>query len=125
MLTGRRFGGTSAMSSPSIRIRPALARSKPASMRKSVVLPQPDGPSSAKNSFGRISSDTSSTATTLPKRLVTPSMLHDRGRAHAALSAVWVGRCSRIAITVSTMVRAIRMVEAALTSGVAPNRTME
>ena len=64
MLTGRRLGGTPAMSSPSIRIRPALAVSKPASRRSSVVLPQPDGPSSAKNSLARISSETWSTAAT-------------------------------------------------------------
>jgi peptidyl-tRNA hydrolase len=50
---------------------------------------------------------------------------HDRRRAHATVSAVWVGRCRRIATTVSTMVTRIRMVDAALTSGVAPNRTIE
>ena len=50
MLAGRFQGGTAAMSWPSIRILPAVGVSKPASMRRSVVLPQPDGPSSAKNS---------------------------------------------------------------------------
>ncbi len=50
MLTGRFQGGTAAMSWPSIRMRPAVGCSKPASMRSSVVLPQPEGPSSAKNS---------------------------------------------------------------------------
>ena len=41
------------MSSPSSRMRPSSGVSKPASMRSSVVLPQPDGPSSAKNSLRR------------------------------------------------------------------------
>jgi hypothetical protein len=50
---------------------------------------------------------------------------HDRRPAHAPASAVSVGRCRRIAITVSTMVTAIKSVEAALTSGVAPKRTIE
>ena len=35
---------------PSSRMRPSSGVSKPASMRSSVVLPQPEGPSSAKNS---------------------------------------------------------------------------
>ncbi len=50
MLTGRLFGGIGAMSTPSTMIVPALGVSNPASMRISVVLPQPDGPSRAKNS---------------------------------------------------------------------------
>ena len=50
MLAGRFHGGTAAMSWPSIRILPAVGVSNPASIRSSVVLPQPDGPSSAKNS---------------------------------------------------------------------------
>ena len=45
MLTGRRCGGTPVRSTPSSRMRPALGRSKPAISRKSVVLPQPEGPS--------------------------------------------------------------------------------
>ena len=52
MLTGRRLGGTPEMSSPSSRIWPEVGTSKPASMRSNVVLPQPDGPSRAKNSRG-------------------------------------------------------------------------
>src|SRR4051812_34459005 len=72
MLTGRRCGGTSAMSAPSMRIHPASGVSNPASMRRSVVLPHPEGPSRAKNSPRPISTETSSTATVAPKRLVTP-----------------------------------------------------
>ena len=94
-------------------------------MRSSVVLPQPDGPSSAKNSLGRMSSETSSTASVAPKRLVTPSMADDRRRAHAGSSPPRSGRCRRIASTVSTTVTRISTVEAALTSGVAPKRTIE
>ncbi len=48
------------------RIRPSSGVSKPASIRSSVVLPQPLGPSSAKNSPARISSDSRSTARKLP-----------------------------------------------------------
>ncbi len=73
MLTGRWCGGTAAISSPASRMRPSLGASKPASMRSSVVLPQPDGPSSAKNSPCRMSSVSASTATTAPKRLLTAS----------------------------------------------------
>src|SRR3954467_1415672 len=74
MLTGRRHGGTRALSWPSISIRPQPGASNPASMRSSVVFPQPDGPSSAKNSPRRMSSETPSTAWTSPYRLVTSTM---------------------------------------------------
>ncbi len=50
---------------------PAVGCSNPAIIRSIVVLPEPDGPSSAKNSPAAMSSDTSSTAVTVPKRLVT------------------------------------------------------
>ena len=59
MLTGRRCGGSATMSSPSSRMRPSSGVSKPASIRSSVVLPQPDGPSSAKNSLRLMSSEKS------------------------------------------------------------------
>src|SRR5713226_3369961 len=44
-------------------------------LRRVVVLPQPDGPSSAINSPSRTSRSRSPTATTLPKRLVRPRRL--------------------------------------------------
>ena len=44
-------------------------------MRSSVVLPQPDGPSSVKNSPSRTAIDTSSTARTVPKLRATPSIV--------------------------------------------------
>ena len=71
MLTGRLFGGTFAISCPSIRICPSVGSSKPAIIRSNVVLPQPDGPSKTKNSPDKMSRLTLSTAVTLPKRLET------------------------------------------------------
>src|SRR5215216_6758928 len=50
MLTSRRKGGTPTMSRPCSRIWPLVGSSKPAIMRRVVVLPQPDGPSREKNS---------------------------------------------------------------------------
>ena len=47
MLTGRSCGGTVLMSTPSMQMRPLLGWAKPASMRSSVVLPQPEAPTSA------------------------------------------------------------------------------
>src|ERR1700758_299104 len=51
-------------------IRPLVGCSKPAIMRSVVVLPQPEGPSSVKNSPGGISISIASTATTSSKRFV-------------------------------------------------------
>ena len=42
------------------------ADSKPATMRRAVVLPQPEGPSSATSSPGAISSDSPSSARVVP-----------------------------------------------------------
>ena len=75
MLTGRRCGGTPVMSCPSIRMRPLSGLSKPASRRSRVVLPQPEPPSRANSSPRAISRSTPATASTAPKRLVTPSIL--------------------------------------------------
>ena len=55
------------MGCPSMKISPVVGVSKPASIRSKVVLPQPEGPSSEKNSPRRISKLTSSTAFTGPK----------------------------------------------------------
>src|SRR5688500_14422939 len=63
------------MSRPPSRMRPAVGVSKPAMQRRSVVLPQPEGPSSVKNSPRATVTDTSSSARTsappVPKRLAT------------------------------------------------------
>src|SRR5437879_3858591 len=73
MFTGRRFAGTEVTSRPCRTIRPSSGASKPAIIRSVVVLPQPLGPSSEKNSPSAIGKLTSSTAPTPPKRLLTPS----------------------------------------------------
>src|ERR1700730_3307435 len=59
------------MSRPSNQIEPADGRKKPLIMLKKVVLPAPFGPITARSSpFGTLS-ETSRTATRLPKLLVT------------------------------------------------------
>jgi len=63
MFTGRWCGGVAARSSPSSSTRPDVAVSNPASSLSRVVLPQPDGPSSAKNSPAWMSRSTPSSAT--------------------------------------------------------------
>ena len=67
MLTGRLCGGTRVTSLPSSTTRPSVGRMKPARMRRSVVLPQPEGPSSVTSSPSRISSETSSSAVDLAR----------------------------------------------------------
>src|SRR4030042_5860311 len=49
-----------------MRRRPSSGVSKPARRRRSVVLPQPEGPGRVRNSPGRTSSETRSRATTSP-----------------------------------------------------------
>src|SRR5271156_5289465 len=66
MLTGRRWDGPAAMAALAMRMRPSSGRSKPARSRSSVVLPHPDGPSSAKNAPPGTSNDTSATAGAAP-----------------------------------------------------------
>ena len=65
----------SVMSTPSRKIRPSVGRSKPASMRSKVDLPDPDPPSRAKISPLLISRDTSSTAIVSSNFFVTRSIL--------------------------------------------------
>ena len=69
----------SLMSSPSNWTDPASANSSPAMMRSSVVLPEPDGPSSATSCPRGISRSTASSAVNCPNRLVIPR----NGDAHA------------------------------------------
>jgi len=59
------------MSCPCRRISPVVGKSKPAISRRSVVLPQPEGPSSVKNSFSRMATETPSSARASPKALAT------------------------------------------------------
>jgi hypothetical protein len=70
MPMSRREAGTDEMSLPSTRTDPVSAVSKPATMRSAVVLPQPDGPSSATSSPGAISMDSPSSARVAPKERV-------------------------------------------------------
>ena len=63
VLTLRLYGGTLPTSAPSSSTRPAVGCSKPAIIFSSVVLPQPDGPSSEKNSPRAIEKSARSTAT--------------------------------------------------------------
>src|SRR5215212_7285284 len=62
------------MSSPARVMVPAVGTSSPATIRRVVVLPHPDGPSSAKNEPCGTVTDRSSTATKLPNRFVSRSM---------------------------------------------------
>ena len=71
MFTGRRSGGSVVTSRPRSSIRPRVGRSKPPIIRSVVVLPQPDGPSSVRNSPVSTVSETSSTAVTSRNCLVT------------------------------------------------------
>ncbi len=69
----RSFGSTSFTTRSPMRISPAVMSSRPAIMRSAVLFPQPDGPSSTRNSSSSTSSERSSTATTSPYRFVTLS----------------------------------------------------
>src|SRR5206468_9376131 len=60
--TSRAAGSRRVTSRSPIRISPALGSSSPAMQRSTVVFPQPDGPSSTKNSPSCTSSDMSSSA---------------------------------------------------------------
>ena len=80
MLTSRSNGGRFGDVGTVEHDAPAVGSSKPAIMRSIVVLPEPDGPSSEKNSPAPMSSETSSTATTEPKRLVTRAPRSRTGR---------------------------------------------
>src|SRR5438034_3416300 len=56
---------------PPVRIVPSDASSRPASKRRTVDFPQPDGPSNTKNSPSSTLRSKPSTAVVAPKRLVT------------------------------------------------------
>jgi hypothetical protein len=58
----RSIGGRSFTTSSPMRISPEVISSRPATMRSVVVLPQPEGPTSTRNSLSRISRSTSFTA---------------------------------------------------------------
>src|SRR5918992_248906 len=58
----RSFGETSLTTRSPIRISPSLTSSRPATMRKAVVLPHPEGPTSTMNSPSLASRSRSATA---------------------------------------------------------------
>src|SRR5438034_2780731 len=62
MAMSRSLGSTSLTRRPPTRISPALTSKRPATMRSTVVLPQPDGPTSTSSSPSSISSVKSCTA---------------------------------------------------------------
>src|SRR5215831_17041685 len=72
MATSRSLGRTSFITSRSISIVPSLTSSSPAMARSSVVLPQPDGPTSTVNSPSGMSRSTPRTACTPLKCLCSP-----------------------------------------------------
>jgi hypothetical protein len=59
----RRLVGSAVMSRPSTRMRPPVGSISPATMRSTVVLPQPEGPSSEMNSPSWTDSETDDAAT--------------------------------------------------------------
>src|ERR1043165_980704 len=71
----RLCGGSVSMRCSPNRLRPTSRSQNPATMRSSVVLPQPDGPSRVKNSPSRTAIDTLSTARTVPNVRATPSIV--------------------------------------------------
>src|SRR5581483_6703923 len=73
MPISRRWGGTVVTTSPSMAMSPRSGDRKPATRLSSVVLPQPEGPSSVISSPRRIGSCTSCSAVTSLKRLTMPS----------------------------------------------------
>src|SRR5215471_17064171 len=64
----RERGGSSVTSRSPIEIDPAVTSSRPAIIRSSVDLPQPEGPTRTRNSPLPIVSETLSTATTSPEK---------------------------------------------------------
>src|SRR3954470_5957610 len=69
----RSIGCMSLTTRPPMRISPSVSSSRPAVRRRTVVLPEPDGPTSTSSSPSSISRSTPSTATAPPgKTLVTP-----------------------------------------------------
>src|SRR4051812_2968335 len=70
--------GRDRKSSPPKRTSPVSGCSRPASTRSSVVLPEPDGPSRARNSLSRACSDTSFSAGKRPNCLEIPRISRAR-----------------------------------------------
>ena len=67
MAMSRSLDSTSFTTRPSMAIVPAVMSSRPASMRSSVDLPQPDGPTSTMNSPSAMSSEMPCSTFVAPK----------------------------------------------------------
>ena len=68
MATPRAAGGKVVTSRPAISIRPSVAVSSPATIRRQVVLPHPDGPNSTAKLPGAMSIETPRSAAVSPQR---------------------------------------------------------
>jgi hypothetical protein len=75
MATSRCLGRSASTARPPIETDPVSCVSSPAMILSSVDFPQPDGPSSVRNSPSAMSSETPRSTATAPKFLVTPSMV--------------------------------------------------
>src|SRR5882672_7914176 len=80
MPTSRAAGSAWVMSCPSSRIEPLAGSTSPAIPFSSVDLPQPDGPSSTRNSPPATSSDTSSTMRVPPRAIESLRIVSDAMR---------------------------------------------
>ena len=107
MLVGRRCGGTAFMASPSMVMAPLSGVSKPAIMRSRVVLPQPDGPSSAKNSPRATSRLTSLTTVRPPKDLRMPDK---RQKTHAPTIGFRAPRLRTYSARITSPTDTVRMI---------------
>ena len=77
------------ISSPAKKILPFVGASNPASIRNKVDFPHPEPPSNAKISPVATVSETSSTALTIPSKiLVTPSTRSKSSRTELAFGAI-------------------------------------
>src|SRR5712691_4577744 len=77
MAISRSFGATPLTTRSPIAIRPPEISSSPAIIRKSVDLPQPEGPTSTQNSPSSTPTSTPCTTSVEPKLLRTPERVTD------------------------------------------------
>ncbi len=140
----RRSGGTTPVGVERVveptRITPSSGAMKPAIRRRSVVFPQPLGPSRVTNSWSPISRLRSLTAVTPPKRFVTcsmpiPAIRRSGGRRPAILTggsarhwatparslrAIAVPRPRRVASTMAAVMMSMVTIASAATGPSAP-----
>src|SRR5215471_4942172 len=83
----RSMGGTSFIISSPIQTSPPVASSRPAAMRKTVVLPEPDGPTTTMNSPSAIARSSESTAFVPPGKALL-----------SCLKSILAMACSRLSV---------------------------